>query len=29
VFKNPQFGEKHHAISVTLGTPVRLSVDMK
>jgi hypothetical protein len=29
VFKNPQFGEKHNAISVTLGTPVRLSVDMK
>jgi len=29
VFKHPQFGEKHHAISVTLGTPVRLSVDMK
>ena len=29
VFKHPQFGEKHHAISVTLGAPVRLSVDMK
>src|SRR5262249_28913967 len=29
VFKHPQFGEKHHAVSVTLGTPVRLSVDMK
>ena len=29
VFKHPQFGEKHHAISVTVGTPVRLSVDMK
>jgi hypothetical protein len=29
VFKHPQFGEKHHAISVTLGSPVRLSVDMK
>jgi hypothetical protein len=29
VFKHPQFGEKHHPISVTLGTPVRLSVDMK
>jgi hypothetical protein len=29
VFKNPQLGEKHHAISVTVGTPVRLSVDMK
>jgi hypothetical protein len=29
VFKNPQFGEKRHAISVTLGQPVRLSVDMK
>jgi hypothetical protein len=29
VFKHPQFGEKHHAVSVTLGAPVRLSVDMK
>jgi len=29
VFKNPQFAEKHHAISVTVGAPVRLSVDMK
>jgi hypothetical protein len=29
VFKHPQLGEKHHPISVTLGTPVRLSVDMK
>jgi PEGA domain-containing protein len=29
VFKHPQFGEKHHAISVTVGAPVRLSVDMK
>jgi hypothetical protein len=29
VFRNPQFGEKRHAISVTLGAPVRLSVDMK
>ncbi len=29
VFRNPQFGEKRHAISVTLGQPVRLSVDMK
>jgi hypothetical protein len=29
VFKHPQLGEKHHAISVALGTPVRLSVDMK
>ncbi len=29
VFKNPQFGEKRHAISVTLGQPLRLSVDMK
>jgi PEGA domain-containing protein len=29
VFKNPQLGEKRHAISVTLGTPVRLSVDMR
>jgi hypothetical protein len=29
VFRHPQFGEKRHAISVTLGAPVRLSVDMK
>jgi hypothetical protein len=29
VFKHPQFGEKKHAVSVTLGAPVRLSVDMK
>ena len=29
VFRHPQFGEKRHAISVTAGAPVRLSVDMK
>jgi PEGA domain len=29
VFKHPQFGERRHAISVTLSAPVRLSVDMK
>jgi hypothetical protein len=29
VFKHPQLGEKRHAVSVTLGAPVRLSVDMK
>jgi hypothetical protein len=29
VFKHPQFGEKRQAASVTLGAPVRLSVDMK
>jgi hypothetical protein len=29
VFRNPQLGEKRHAISVTLGAPVRLSVDMR
>jgi hypothetical protein len=29
VFRHPQYGEKRHAISVTLRTPVRLSVDMK
>jgi hypothetical protein len=29
VFKHPQLGEKRHAISVTLGAPLRLSVDMK
>jgi hypothetical protein len=29
VFRHPQFGEKRHAVSVTTGAPVRLSVDMK
>lgn len=29
VFRHPQFGEKRHAISVTVGAPVRLSIDMK
>jgi hypothetical protein len=29
IFRHPQFGEKRHAISVTLGAPVRVSVDMK
>lgn len=29
VFRHPQLGEKRHAISVTAGVPVRLSVDMK
>jgi PEGA domain len=29
VFKHPQFGEKRQAVSVTVGAPVRLSVDMK
>lgn len=29
VFRHPQLGEKRHAISVTLGGPVRLSVEMK
>jgi hypothetical protein len=29
VFKHPQFGEKRHAVSVTAGAPVRVSVDMK
>ena len=29
VFRHPQFGEKRHAISVTLAAPVRLSVEMK
>lgn len=29
VFRHPQFGEKRHAISVTAGVPVRLSVVMK
>jgi PEGA domain-containing protein len=29
VFRHPQFGEKHQAVSVTLNVPVRVSVDMK
>jgi hypothetical protein len=29
VFRHPQLGEKRHAISVGVATPVRLSVDMK
>jgi hypothetical protein len=29
VFRHPQFGEKRHAISVTLSGPVRVSVDMR
>jgi hypothetical protein len=29
VFRHPQFGERRQAISVTAGTPVRLSVDMR
>jgi hypothetical protein len=29
VFRHPQFGEKRHAVSVTAGTPVRISVEMK
>ena len=29
VFRHPQFGEKRHAVSVTLGAPVRVSMDMK
>jgi serine/threonine protein kinase len=29
VFRNPQLGEKRHAISVSLAAPLRLSVDMK
>jgi hypothetical protein len=29
VFKHPQLGEKRQAISVTLGAPLRVSVDMK
>jgi len=29
VFRHPQLGEKRQAVSVTLGAPVRLSVDMK
>ena len=29
VFRNPQFGEKREAVSVTLNAPVRVSVSMK
>ncbi|HEY7499376.1 MAG TPA: PEGA domain-containing protein [Vicinamibacterales bacterium] len=29
VFRHPQFGEKRHAISVTLNGPMRVSMDMK
>jgi hypothetical protein len=29
VFRHPQLGEKRHAISVTAGAPLRVSIDMK
>jgi hypothetical protein len=29
VFRHPQYGEKRHAVSVTTGVPVRVSVEMK
>jgi serine/threonine-protein kinase len=29
VFRHPQLGEKRHAVSVTAGVPVRISVEMK
>jgi hypothetical protein len=29
VFRHPQLGEKRHAVSVTAGAPVRVSIDMK
>jgi hypothetical protein len=29
VFRHPQFGERRHAVSVTAGVPVRISVEMK
>jgi serine/threonine protein kinase len=29
VFRHPQFGEKRHAVSVTMSAPTRVSVDMK
>jgi len=29
VFKHPQFGDRRHAVSVTAGVPVRISVEMK
>jgi hypothetical protein len=28
IFRHPQFGEKRHAVSVTVGVPVRISVEM-
>jgi hypothetical protein len=29
VFRHPQFGEKRHAVAVTAGVPVRISVEMR
>jgi len=29
VFKHPELGEQHHAATVTVGTPARLSVDLR
>jgi hypothetical protein len=29
VFRHPQFGERRHAVSVTVGVPIRISVEMK
>jgi hypothetical protein len=29
VFRNPQLGEQHHAVTVTLNAPTRLSVDLR
>ncbi|HSC29144.1 MAG TPA: PEGA domain-containing protein, partial [Vicinamibacterales bacterium] len=29
IFRHPQFGEKRHAISVTLAEPVRVSINMR
>jgi hypothetical protein len=29
VFRHPQLGEKRHAVTVTLGTPARVSVDLR
>jgi hypothetical protein len=29
VFRHPQLGEKRQAVAVTMGGPVRVSVDMK
>lgn len=29
IFRHPQLGEKRHAVSVTAGAPVRVSMDMK
>jgi serine/threonine-protein kinase len=29
VFRNPQFGERRHVVTVTTGAPARVSVDLR